>query len=39
MEKHVKDFKRVMMSLTDIRICLKYLEKILECKDDIIHYT
>lgn len=30
-------FKRVTMSLTDIQICLKYLDKISECEDDILY--
>lgn len=30
-------FKRITMSLIDIRQCLEYLEKILICEDDIIH--
>lgn len=30
-------FKRITMSLIDIRQCLIYLEKILICEDDIIH--
>lgn len=29
-------FKRITMSLTDIQICLKYLEKVSKCTDDVI---
>ncbi len=32
-------FKRVTMSLTDIQICLKYIEKSLECQDDIVNHA
>ena len=37
MKTETKHFKRVTMSLTDIQICLKYLDKILVCEDDVIH--
>ncbi len=32
-----KYFKRVAMSLTDIQMCLKYLDKILKCNDLLVH--
>lgn len=37
METETKYFKRVTMSITDIQICLKYIDKILVSKDDIIY--
>ena len=36
MEGEIKYFKRVIMSLTDIQICLKYLDKTLVCEDNVL---
>jgi len=36
MDGEIKYFKRITMSLTDIQICLKYLDKTLICEDDVL---